>query len=186
MFANLLIVAASTPAAHGEGAPGLLEQFGIQPSFLIAQIISFSVLAFVLYRYGFKPILATVDERQRKIEAGLKYADEMKEKLAKAQADSEEVLRKAALEAQAVVTDARKSAKELLEKQTQEASAQGAAILEKARQSIELERKKMLAEVRTEIARLVTLTTAKVLSKELSPEEKTRYASAASRELTNA
>ncbi len=99
--------------------------------------------------------------------------------------ESEAILRKAAMDAQAVVTDARKIAKELTEKQTHEAAAQGAAILEKARQSIELERKKILAEVRSEIARLVTVTTAKVLSKELSAEEKTRYADAASRELTN-
>lgn len=186
MFANLLLVAASSPAAHGEGSPSLFEQFGIEWSFLIAQIISFSILAFVLYRHGFKPILAAVDERQKKIESGLAYADEMKEKLEKAQVESEAVLRKAAIEAQAVVTDARKTAKEMLEKQTREAAAQGAAIIEKARQGIDLERRKMIAEVRTEIARLVTLTTAKVLSKELSAGEKSRFADAASRELTNA
>lgn len=186
MLANLLFLANAEPAATGGGVHELLEQFGIEPAILISQVISFSLLAFVLYRYGFKPILAAVDERQKKIESGLAYADEMKEKLEKAQSESEAVLRKAALDAQAVVADARKGAKELLEKQTQDAAAQGAAILEKARQSIELERRKMLAEVRSEIARLVTLTTAKVLSKELSAEEKARYADAASHELTNA
>jgi len=186
MFANLLLIASSTPAAPGEGVPSLVEQFGIAPSYLITQIISFSILAFVLYRYGFKPILAAVDERQKKIESGLAYAEEMRVKLEQAQQESEAVLRKAALDAQAVVSEARKTSKEMLEKQTQEAAMQGAAILEKAQQSIELERKKMLAEVRSEIARLVTLTTAKVLSKELTAEEKTRFASAASRELTNA
>lgn len=186
MFANLLLIAASTPAATGADAPSLVEQFGIVPSYLITQIFSFSILAFVLYRYGFKPILAVVDERQRKIESGLAYAEEMRVKLEQAQQESEAVLRKAAMDAQAVITDARKIAKELTEKQTHEAAAQGAAILEKAQQSIELERKKMLAEVRTEISRLVTLTTAKVLSKELTAEEKTRFTGAAERELTNA
>ena len=185
MLANLLFLANAEPTATGGVVHQLLEQFGIEPAILISQILSFSLLAFVLYRFGFKPILAAVDERQRKIESGLAYADEMKRKLEQVQSESEEVLRKAALDAQAVVSDARKSAKELFEKQTQEAAAQGAALIEKAQQSIELERKKMLAEVRTEIARLVTLTTAKVLSKELSDEERTRFASAASRELTN-
>ena len=185
MLANFLFFATAEPAATGGAVHELLEQFGIEPAILLSQVISFSLLAFVLYRYGFKPILAAVDERQKKIESGLVYADEMKKKLEQAQSESQELLRKAALEAQAVVTDARKSAKELLEKQTQDAAAQGASILEKAQQSIELERRKMLAEVRGEIARLVTLTTAKVLSKELSSEEKTRFANAATRELTN-
>jgi F-type H+-transporting ATPase subunit b len=162
-----------------------LEKFGLDLKGIGLQAISFLIVFAVLYRFGIKPTIKAMDERNKVIESGLKYAEDMKVKLEKAQQESEALLRKAALEAQAVVTDARKSAKELVERQTQDAAAQGAAILEKAQQSIELERKKMIAEVRAEIARLVTLTTAKVLSKELSAEEKTRFAGAASRELTN-
>ncbi len=57
-------------------------------------------------------------------------------------------------------------------------------MLAKAQQAIELEHAKMVAEVRGEIARLVTLTAGKVLSKELSAEEKSRYTQTATRELT--
>jgi len=59
-------------------------------------------------------------------------------------------------------------------------------MLAKAQQAIELEHAKMLQEVRGEIARLVTLTTSKVLAKELSPEERTRYTQAATQELVKA
>lgn len=182
----LPILLASVEAAHTATAEsGIIEKFGLDLKSVVIQAVSFLIVFVVLYWFGIKPTLKAMGERNKVIESGLKYAEDMKVKLEKAQQESEAVLRKAALEAQAFVTDARKSAKELVEKQTQEAAAQGAAILEKAQQSIELERKKMLAEVRTEIARLVTLTTAKVLSKELTPEEKTRFAGAASRELTN-
>jgi len=182
----LPILLASVDAAQAAAAEaGVIEKFGLDLKNIAIQAVSFLIVFAVLYRFGIKPTLKAMDERNKVIESGLNYAQEMKEKLEKAQQESEAVLRKAALDAQAVVTDARKSAKELLEKQTQEAAAQGVAILEKAQRSIELERKKMLGEVRTEIARLVTLTTAKVLSKELSPEEKSRFAGAASRELTN-
>ena len=57
-------------------------------------------------------------------------------------------------------------------------------MLVKAQQSIDLEHKKMLAEVRGEIAHLVTLTTSRVLSRELSADEKARYTESATRELT--
>jgi F-type H+-transporting ATPase subunit b len=180
------ILLASLDAAQVAAAePGGIEKFCLDVRYVAIQAFSFLIVFAVLYRFGIKPTLKAMEERNKVIEGGLKHAEEMKEKLEKAQQESEAILRKAAFEAQAVVTDARKSAKELLERQTQDAAAQGAAILEKAQQSIELERKKMLAEVRTEIARLVMLTTAKVLSKELTPEERSRFAGAASRELTN-
>lgn len=180
------IILAAVDTAHAAAAEaGVIEKFGLDVRYVAIQAISFLIVFAVLYRFGIKPTLRAMDERNKVIEGGIRHAEEMKVKLEKAQQESEAILRKAALDAQAVVTDARKSAKDLYERQTQEAAAQGAAILEKAQQSIELERKKMLAEVRTEIARLVTLTTSKVLSKELTPEERTRFADAASRELTN-
>lgn len=190
MLENLTFLASASVETHAatggflESIAQLLRSFHVQWSYFAVQVISFAILAFVLYRFGLKPVLATMDERTAKIESGLKYAAEMKQKLEQAQKENEELLRKAALEAQAVVNEARKTAKELAERQSQETTAQTAAMLAKAQQSIELERKKMLSEVRAEIARLVTLTTGKVLAKELTADEKTRYTQAATRELT--
>ncbi len=191
MLAILPVLASATPETVEKTSGGFLESiqvllhnFGVEWSLFLMQVLSFGVLAFVLYRWGLKPVLATMDERQHKIESGLKYAEEMKAKLEQANQHSEEILRKAALEAQGIVTDARKTAKELADRQTQDTAAQTAAMLAKAQQAIELEHAKMVAEVRGEIARLVTLTAGKVLTKELSPDEKSRYTQAATRELT--
>jgi F-type H+-transporting ATPase subunit b len=57
-------------------------------------------------------------------------------------------------------------------------------MLAKAQQATELEHKKMLADARTEIARLVVITTERVLSKKLSDADRNAYTEAASRELT--
>lgn len=179
-----LLAAAETRAVEHAASGGLAEQFGLSVNYVAMQVVSFAILAFVLYRWGIKPVLATMDERQHKIESGLKYAEEMKAKLEQANQHSEDILRKAGLEAQAIVNDARKTAKELADRQTQDTAAQTAAMLAKAQQAIELEHAKMVAEVRGEIARLVTLTAGKVLSKELSAEEKSRYTQTATRELT--
>lgn len=184
MLPILLASADAQAVVEHAASGGLVEQFGLSLNYVVMQVISFAILAFVLYRWGIKPVLATMDERQHKIESGLKYAEEMKTRLEQANQQSEEILRKSAVEAQAIVNDARKTAKELADRQTQDTAAQTAAMLAKAQQAIELERGKMLAEVRGEIARLVTLTAGKVLTKELSPEEKSRYTQTATRELT--
>ena len=185
MLFNLLASAeVHATAEHAAASGGLAEQFGLSLNYVAMQVVSFAILSFVLYRWGIKPVLATMDERQQKIESGLKYAEEMKAKLEQANQQNEEILRKAATEAQGIVNDARKTAKELADRQTQDTAAQTAAMLAKAQQAIELERGKMISEVRGEIARLVTLTAGKVLTKELSPDEKSRYTQAATRELS--
>jgi F-type H+-transporting ATPase subunit b len=94
--------------------------------------------------------------------------------------------KRAQAEATKVIDEARKTAKEFLDKQTQESSAKASEILAKAQQAIEFEKKKMLAEARTEIARLVVATTQRVLAKELSEADRSRYNEAAAREVTQA
>jgi len=193
MLSHLLILAqaaapAADAAAHGEAASGIskiTQEFGISWPFLLAQILNFSVVAFILWRFAFKPVLAMLDERQKKIAAGLQYADEMKAKLDAVQQESVASARRAQLEATRIIDEARKSAKEFLDKQTQESAAKAGEIIAKAQQVIELEKKKMLAEARTEIARLVIAITQRVLAREMSDADRRRYNESAARELTN-
>jgi|CZKI01.1.fsa_nt_gi F-type H+-transporting ATPase subunit b len=193
MLSHLLILAqaagpAADAAAHGEAASGITkitQEFGLSWPFLLAQILNFSVVAFLLWRFAFKPVLSMLDERQQKIAAGLKYAEEMKAKLDAVQQESVASSRRAQLEATRIIDEARKSAKEFLDKQTQEGAAKAGEILVKAQQAIELEKKKMLAEARSEIARLVVAITERVLAKEMSDAERSRYNESAARELTN-
>ena len=184
-----LIILAQAEAPHAEAASGvskIIQDFGISWPFFLAQVLNFSIVGFILWKFAFKPVLATLDERQRKIADGLKYAEEMKAKLEAVQQESVATAKKAQAEATKVIEEARKAAKEFLDKQSQEASVKAGEILAKAQQVIELEKKKMLAEARTEIARLVVATTQQVLSQQLSEADRSRYNEAAGRELTNA
>ncbi len=188
MLSHLLILAQTAPesAPAASGVSKIFQDFGISWPFLLAQILNFSIVAFLLWRFAFKPVLATLDERQTKIASGLQYADEMKVKLEAIQQESVASAKRSQTEAAKVIDEARKSAKEFLEKQTQEAAAKASDMLVKAQQVIELEKKKMLAEARTEIARLVVATTQQVLSKELSDSDRSRYNESAARALNNA
>ena len=109
----------------------------------------------------------------------------MKTKLAAAQAESAALLKNAQTEATKIVDEARKTAKEFLDKQMVEATTRANDTIAKAQQAIELEHKKMLADARSEIARLVVTTTERVLAKKLTDADRSAYNDAASRELTN-
>ncbi len=163
----------------------ITDAFGVNwPSFL-AQVASFVIVAWVLWRFAFKPVLATINERQRTIESGLKYAEEMKAKLAVTEQETTALIKKTQTEATKIIEEARKTAKEYLDKQMQEATAKANDTFAKAQQAIELEHKKMLADARTEIARLVVSTTERVLAKKLSDADRAAYNDTATRELTN-
>jgi F-type H+-transporting ATPase subunit b len=188
MLSHLLFLAqTAAPAAEPavSGISKITRDFGISWPFILAQILNFSIVAFLLWRFAFKPVLATLDDRQRKIASGLQYAEEMKAKLEAAQQESVASAKRAQIEASKIIDEARKSAKEFLDKQTQEAAGKASDMLVKAQQVIELEKRKMLAEARTEIARLVVETTQKVLARELSDADRSRYNESAARELNN-
>jgi F-type H+-transporting ATPase subunit b len=184
MLSHLLILA-QTPEPAASGISKITQDFGISWPFILAQILNFSIVAFVLWKFAFKPVLATLDERQQKIASGLKYAEDMKAKLEAVQQESLASAKKAQAEASRIIDEAGKAAKEFLEKQQQESAAKANEILVRAQQVIELEKRKMLAEARTEIARLVVATTQRVLSKDLSDADRTRYSESAARELNN-
>jgi ATP synthase, F0 subunit b len=181
MTLPLILAAAVEHAAE----PNMLVKFGVEWKYVVWQLISFVVVLFVLYKFGIKPVTATMEERNRKIEAGIKHAEEMQAKLAAAQQESAAIVKKAQAEATRIVDDARKTAKEFLDKQTQEATTKASDLLAKAQQAIELEHKKMLADARTEIARLVVATTERVLAKKLTDADRAAYNDAAARELTS-
>lgn len=174
-------------AANGGGVVSSLLQaashLGIEWPMLVAQGVCFSVVAIILWKYAFKPVLATIEDRQHQIESGLKYAEEMKAKLAQAQEDAAALIKQGRQDGAKIVEEARQAAKEFLDRQQKEAAERANEMIAKAQQAIDLEHRKMLDESRHEIARLVVDTTRRVLAHELSDAERTRYNEAAAREI---
>ena len=182
MIDLISVIAAADPHAAAESA-GLVEKFGINLGHIVMQVISFSILAYVLYRFAFKPVLATLDDRNSQIADGLKYSEDMKSKLAEAEAEHKQIIQKASQEAQQIVNAARTVAEENISKSSQDAGVRAEEMISKAEQQIEMDRKKMLSEARSEFARLVVSTTSKVLSKELSADDRNRFTESASSQL---
>ena len=175
---------AAEAAQHAASEAGIVEKFGIEPKFVLMQIVSFLILFGVLYKFGIKPTVVTMEERNKKIADGLKHAEETQAKLAAAQQESAAIIKAAQLDAAKAIEEARKAAKEFGDKQQAEAVARAADLLAKAQQAIELEHKKMLEQARGEIARLVVKTTEQVLAKKLSDSDRSAYNDAATKELS--
>ncbi len=183
MMDTILLIAAASADTASESV-GLAGKFGIDGKLILAQAINFAIVAFLLWRFAFKPVMATLDERQHKIAEGLQFAEESKKQLAETEKRQAEVLREANAQAQEILHEARENATRFEEKMKGETASQIEEMRKRAEESNELERQKMLSEVRQEIARLVVMTSGKVLQRELADDEKARLDKAAADEIS--
>lgn len=151
-----------------------LNTLGIDWNKLIAQMVSFGVLLFVLWRFAYGPVLDILEKRRAKIEESLANAEKIKRDLAQADMEKREILLKANEQAVNILAEAQKSAAAQSEKKIQESIAQAEGIIKKAETAMVVERDKMMSELKKEIARLVVDTTAKVTGKILTQEDHNR------------
>ncbi len=111
------------------------DTFGWNPWLFLSQVISFTIVAFLLRRFAYKPILAVLEERRRRIEEGQINADKIKKELAEAEKRYAEILAKANADAQKMIDEARESSAHLAERKQQEAIAAAEQIIAKAREA---------------------------------------------------
>ncbi len=161
------------------------ETFGWNPWLFLSQVISFAIVAFLLRRFAYKPILAVLEERRRRIEEGLINADKIKHELAEAEKRYQEILAKANADAQRMIDEARESSAHLAERKQQEAIVAAEQIVAKAREASAIEHERTMAELKRELGRLVVDTTAKVTGKILTAEDQRRLQDESTRQLAS-
>ncbi|MGB8168423.1 MAG: F0F1 ATP synthase subunit B [Chthoniobacteraceae bacterium] len=172
------IVDSLMDSAHRTG-----ETFGFNAWLFFSQIISFCIVAFLLQKFAYKPVLAVLEARRQKIAEGLANAEKIKQQLAESELRYQEILTKANTEAQKMIEDARAAAKTVGDRETQRAIGEAEQIIAKAREATKAEREQELASLKKEISRLVIDTTSKVTGKVLSNADQKRISEEAAREL---
>jgi F-type H+-transporting ATPase subunit b len=161
------------------------DTFGWNPWLFLSQVISFIIVALLLRRFAYKPILAVLEERRRKIEEGQLNAEKIKKELAEAEKRYAEILAKANADAQKMIDEARESSAHLAERKQQEAIAAAEQIMAKAREAAALERERTMAELKRQLGRLVVDTTAKVTGKVLTHDDQRRLQEETARQLAS-
>jgi F-type H+-transporting ATPase subunit b len=175
----LLILAASDAGPVGQ----IAKTFGANVPALIANTISFILVALILKKWAVGPIQKTLEERRQRISEGLANADRMKAELANAQAKSQELLAQAGAQANRIIEEARAAAAKVTETETQKAVAAAGEIIAKAKLANDAELVRMKAELRKEVGRLVVATSTKVTGKILTLDDQQRLAEDTQRQI---
>ena len=145
----------------------LLNNLGINGKLLLAQIINFLVLLFVLYKFAYGPVLKILNERTNKIEKGLKDSEDAQKKLIEITEKERAVLVKARKQAQEIIAKAEEVAVKNKEEIIVAAKTQSEKILLDSAKKIETEKALMFQEVKKQVAELVIAATGKIIDEKM-------------------
>lgn len=123
----------------------VLRDFHVEWPLLAAQTLNFCVVAYVLYRFAFKPLLGVIGERQRKITDGLQYAEEMHRQLGLVEVSRDKTLKEADNEARDIIAAARKNAETIDKRERERLGRELEAERERERERVSNERSVALA-----------------------------------------
>ncbi|EKE19699.1 MAG: hypothetical protein ACD_8C00124G0048 [uncultured bacterium] len=149
----------------------LISTFHIDWKLIIAQLVNFGIVLFVLKQFAYGPMLKMMNERTAKIEKGIKDAEKAGKKLEEITQKEKEVLVEARKAAQEIVSKAEGVAMKNKEEIIVEAKSQAERILTDGIKKIEHEKSKMMQEVKGEIADLVVAATGKLIDEKIDAKK---------------
>jgi len=177
---NAFILLAATQT-EGQAAQ-VARTFGVDWQHLGAQIISFSIVCAVLYKFAYRPILVMLEQRREQIALGIANAEKIKAELDKTETQRQEVLALAHTQGAKFISEARAAAARVQQEETNKAIAAAEQIMIKAREAAEQDHDRLLAELKREVGKLVVQATATVTGKILTAEDHQRLAEITSRQ----
>jgi len=84
--------------------------FGLDWPHFLAQVASFCIVCFILYRFAYRPVLKMLEVRRQQIAQGLANAEQIKAELARTEAQRREVMAQANVQANKLIEEARAAA----------------------------------------------------------------------------
>lgn len=138
---------------------------------ILWQAIVFVLLFILLSRLAWKPILASLKERETSISDALNTAEKARQEIASLKSDNEKLLKEAREERDRMLKDARDAANRLKDQAAADAKKAADKIVDDARIAINIEKQAALKEVHTQVALFSLEVAEKLMKKNLAGDK---------------
>ena len=179
MNAFVFLIAAQSDSQIAQ----IARTFGVDWPHLGAQIISFSIVCAVLYKFAYRRILEMLEQRRQQIALGIANAEKIKAALDNTESQRLEVIARAHTQGSKFIEEARAAAARVQQEETNKAVAAAEQIMNKAREAAAQDHDRMLAELKREVGNLVVQATTTVTGKILTAEDQRRLAEETSKQI---
>ena len=153
------------------------------PGLMVWTLVCFLIVFLVLRRYAFGPIQKIIDDRRDRIHRSIEQAEQARDEAAKLLDEHRAMLVQARGQAETILEDARKVAESQRERLQGELETDRKRRLAETERQISFETQRALDQIKSEIAELALITTAKVTGDLLTPEDHRRLIDSAVEEL---
>lgn len=147
-----------------------MEALGINLGFFVVQLFNFIIVAIVLWAWAYRPIVNLLEERKKRIAQGLEDARIAGEARANAEKDAAKIITAAQAEANKRVSEATERAEKAAADVRAAAETERARILKAAQEDGALERNRILADLRGQVAALALAAAQKVIGSALDEQ----------------
>ena len=138
---------------------------------LLGQTLAFVIFVAICWKYVWPPIIAIMEEREKRITDGLEAAKKADDSLEEAQLAFDQEMNKAKEQAAEILEKANSRASQIVNDATEKAEVEAGKILSSASKTIENDVNKAKEELRQKMSELIIDTSEKILGNEISPEK---------------
>lgn len=150
---------------------GIAATLGLNYKLFLAQLINFGLILFVIWKWVYKPLVKAMEERSNKIEQGLKDADVAKEMREATEKEKEKMITEARKSAKEIIESAEADAKSRANEMTANAKQDVERIVTQGKQQLREEQDEMMREAKNQVAELVITATEKVIGEKLDKKK---------------
>lgn len=158
------VIEQPAPHASASGSPNLVQ---VNAPMMGLTWLTFGILAFVLYKIAWKPILTTLDQREKQIRIALEEAEKSRAEYAEIERHRQQLIDEADTKAREIVEQARKAAVETANKVQEKARDEAGILLANAQRDIQIAHANALSDLRRESVELAIGLSRKILADQI-------------------
>lgn len=151
---------------------GLLK---VDPGLFLWTVITFLVLLVILWKAAWKPIIEALDARAEKVRGDIETAEKSRLETEKLLSQHKEMMDKAKDEAAKIIAEGKADAEHVKNSIVEKANGEAKDIIERAKREIVMAKDKALGELKAEVVSLSTEIAAKVIAKNLNPDDQKAF-----------
>ena len=141
----------------------LIPSFGL----IFWTLLAFLIVVFVLKKFAWKPILTSLNDREKTISDSLATAERVKAEMAQLKSENESLLAKAREERAQMLKEARDTKDKIIAEAKEAAKVEAGKIMTDALAAIETQKMAALTDIKNQVGTLVVEVSEKILRRQL-------------------
>jgi len=149
----------------------LLQTLGIEPKLLLAQIVNFAILLFVLWKVAYKPLLAVMKSRSERIEKSLLDAEALQKERAQWALEHEQLLAETKQKTRQMMTEAKEQGEVMKVEMKTAMDNEMASAREKVAHELKMQEERAMKALEERVTTLVAGVAQQFLSEKMTAKD---------------